>query len=173
MDPETLSDPKVLYAKDPPPLGADICSKMEKIGQIPATVVDGFQAAPVKKSLFKRAEKENPHVAVDQFSTIPEMMHLIDKSHGKSNGQRVQAYQEALSELGPVPEYVNGYMRHLIHSGEVDKALDYLQKNPNLYRYISYKVLLEDLEKFKRFFSHDEYLLMRELMGMSGKADES
>jgi len=87
-------------------------------------------------------------------------------ARGKSNGQRITAYQTALRELGPVPDYVKGYLRHLIQLGEGGEVISYLQQNPNLHRYISFKVVLEDLKKNEQFFSLDEFKSMTKLLGM-------
>jgi len=168
MTPEPIGDPKILYAKDPPAFSREICEKMEKIGQVPATVVDVFQNTSTKSKLFKRRTEPKSNIAQDRYMTLPQAMTLIESSHGKSNGQRIISYQTALNEMGPVPEYVKGYLRHLIQIGEGREVISYLQKNTNLHRYISFKVVLEDLEKNVHFFSRDEYKTMRNLMGMGG-----
>lgn len=172
MDHEILENPKMIYAKEPPAFSREICDKMEKVGQVPATVVDMFQGASRKKKLFQAQGDVDPNVATDRFLTIPEAMDEVESSHGKSNGQRIKSYQAALRELGPVPQYVKGYLRHLIQIGEGGEVLSYLQQNPNLQRYISFKVVLEDLKSNAQFFSREEYSSMRKLMGMGGTPDE-
>ncbi len=165
LERETLSAPKTIYANDPPRISPEICEKMEKIGQIPPTVFDAFKTAKTKPKFLGRSNSEPADLAQDKFKPIPDVMDLVERSQGKSNGQRISAYKTALSELGPVPKYVTGFLRHLIQIGEADEAIDYLQKNPNLSRYISFKVVLEDLEKFSHFFSDDEHKLIRKLTG--------
>lgn len=166
IESEALSPPKVIYAKDPPPLRPDICEKMENLGTIPATVVENFQnPAPEKSALFKKKAPARPLVAQDPFGTIPEIAGNVNNSQGKSNGKRIKAYEDALSELGPVPEYVKAYLRYQMQIGEAAEAIDYLQKNPNLHRYISFKVVLDDLEKFKHLMTQKEFETLRAYMG--------
>jgi len=65
IEQEALSDPKVIYAKDPPAFNRIICDKMEKLGQVPATIVSSFNKKPEKKKLFKSADTAQQNVAED------------------------------------------------------------------------------------------------------------
>lgn len=147
---EALSPPKSIFAKEPPPLSAEICSKMEKLGNIASTVVEDFRNGAVPS---KKKAKLLDGVAVDTHMTIPHAMKGIAEAIGKSNGHRTKAYQRALTEFGPIPSYVQAYLRHLIRLGDGKKALNYLQKNPNLSRYVSFRFVLEDLDKYKHKFT--------------------
>lgn len=166
LSPEELSPPKVIHANDPPALPAEICENMEKLGTISATVVENFQNPNAeKKSLFKKKVQSDNLVAQDPFGAIPDIVENVNVSQGKSNGKRIKAFEEALSELGPVPDYVKAYLRHQIQIGEAGSAIEYLQKNPNLHRYISFKVVLDDLHKFKHLITQEEFETLRVSMG--------
>lgn len=156
VEAEALAPPKPIYAKEPPPLSREICSKMEKLGTVAATAVEPFRS---------KASKNSKGVATDRHVTLPDVMASIAATSGRSNGHRTQAYQKALSEFGPVPPYVQGYLRHLIQLGDSKKALDYLQKNPNLGRYISFRFMLEDLDKFGHKFTQADLSTLRKYMG--------
>lgn len=167
MDREDLKPPKVINANDPPALTPDIRNNMEKLGTVSATLVDNFRPAAKTKGLLgqsKAAVSPNP-VAQDKHETLPNIIKSVNDMQGKSNGKRAQAYQYALAELGPVPDYVRGYLRHLIQLGDADNALKYLKTNPNLNRYISFKVMLEDLDKFSHKFTQQDLKDLRKFMG--------
>jgi hypothetical protein len=59
---------------------------------------------------------------------------------------------------------VQGYLRHLVHLGDGDKALKYLQENPNLSRYVSFRFVLEDLDKYEYKFTRDMLDKLRRYM---------
>ncbi len=161
LERENLSPPKSIYAKEPPGLSPDICGKMEKLGMVPATALEAFRAA--KKTFVKKSKVEQG-VATDRHMTLPEVMEIIANTSGKSNGHRTQAYQTALKEFGPIPAYVQGYLRHLLQLGDGNKALDYLIQNPNLSRYVSFRFVLEDLDKYEHKFTRDIRDKLRQYM---------
>ena len=142
LDREDLQAPKSIFANEPPPLNADVYSKMKELGNLPATIVENYRA---KAKLAREKEKTTSKIAKDMHLTIPDAMNVIVDSAGKSNGHRTQAFQTVLKDFGPVPEYVQSYLRHLIRLGDGKKALSYLKDNPNLSRYVSFRFVLEDL----------------------------
>lgn len=172
MERETLNPPKVISANEPPPLTPDIRKKMEKLGTISATLVNNFRPRPKKTGLLEKARLRSKakapasdNVAFDKHEALPDIIAQVNDMRGKSNGRRAQIYQHALKELGPVPDYVRGYLRHLIQLGDAQSLSNYLQQNPNLDRYISFKLMLEDLDKFQHKFRPAEFKDIRQLMG--------
>ena len=167
MEREALNPPKVINANDPPALTPAIRNQMEKLGTITATLVDNIRPEVKSRGLLgkSKSSKTTDSVARDRHETLPDIMEHMDEVMGKSNGKRAQAFQKALSEFGPVPDYVRGYLRHLIQLGDAEGALDYLSQNPNLSRYISFKVMLEDLDKFQHKFTQPQLVELRKFMG--------
>jgi hypothetical protein len=161
LEREVLSPPKSIFAKEPPGFSPEICGKMERLGSVTATVLDGFRKA---QNISKADSDTRTEVATDKHMTFPDVMDVIANTSGKSNGHRTQAYQKALLEFGPIPSYVQGYLRHLVHLGDGDKALKYLQENPNLSRYVSFRFVLEDLDKYEYKFTRDMLDKLRRYM---------
>ncbi len=164
MDVETLAPPKKISASEPPPLTPQIRNKMKKIGTIADTISAPFAPAQGLLGKFK-GKPVAGEVAEDQFETIPALMRYIDSMSGKTGGARSEAFERALKELGPVPDYVRGYMRHLIALGDAEKITAYLRANPNLERYVSMKAMLEDLDATQRKFTPEDYKALGLLMG--------
>jgi len=163
LDRETLNPPKKINANEPPALSPDICSNMEKLGTISATLVHNFKSDA--KGVVTKPKNRPDGVAIDPHSTLPDIIDNVNDMKGRSNGRRAQAFKDALTELGPAPDYVKGYLRHLIQLGDADNALKYLKENPNLDRYISFKVMLEDLDKFHHKFTQQDLKELRKYMG--------
>lgn len=166
MEREILNPPKLINANDPPDLTPAIRNQMEKLGTISATLVDNIRPAVKTRSLLGKSKvaKTPELVAIDKHETLPDTIEQVNNVMGKSNGKRAQAFQKALSEFGPVPDYVRGFLRHLIQLGDADNALEYLRDNPNLSRYISFKVMLEDLDIFQHKFTQIQLDELRKLM---------
>ena len=162
---EKMSPPKTIFAKDPPPLSPEICAKMEKLGNIGDTIAAAYA---VKSKLLKKRglRNETPKsVASDQYLSVPSVVKNVQSASGKSGGVRARAYEKALTELGPVPDYVRAYMRHLIVLGDAEKMKTYLQANPNLDRYVSFRFVLESLDNTKHKFTPEDYKILGLLMG--------
>lgn len=164
MDPETLAPPKTISANEPPPLTPDIRNKMEKLGSIADTTAAPYAAKPGRLGKLK-ARRDTGDVAKDRFESIPNIMNAVDSMAGKTGGMRAQAFEKAIGELGPVPDYVRGYMRHLIGLGDAEKITAFLRANPNLERYVSMRFMLEDLDKMERKFTPEDYKALGLLMG--------
>ena len=165
MTPEILSEPKTVSANEPPPLTPQIRGKMEKLGRIDDTLNAAFEAPP---KLFKKLAgkgSKGPQPAEDKFQSVPAVMKSLELAVGKSGGSRAHAYERALTELGPVPDYVRAYLRHLISLGDTEKITAYLQSNPNLGRYVSFRFVLESLDAAKDKFTPEDYKTLGLLMG--------
>lgn len=164
IDREDIKPPKKINANEPPALSPEICQKMEKLGTISATLVDNFRPQP-KTTLLKKSKNRPANVATDKHKALPDIIRTVNEMQGKSTGKRALAYQDALAELGPAPDYVRGYLRHLIQLGDADNILKYLKQNPNIGRYISFKLMLEDLDKFAHKFTASDQTDIRRYMG--------
>jgi len=165
MTPETLAAPKIISANEPPAFTPEICNKMEKIGRVDDTINAAF--APPPKLLQKLSGKtpQGPKAAQDKFMSVPAVMKSLEAAIGKSGGSRAHAYERALTELGPVPDYVRAYLRHLISLGDTEKITAYLRSNPNLGRYVSFRFVLESLDAAKDKFTPEDHKTLALLMG--------
>ena len=161
INPEKANPVSDIWAKEPGPLTPEICNKMERLGSVSSTVKANM--LPPKKLSLKKMDTKD--VAYDKHATLPDLIDNINAVKKSSSGQRSHHYAEGLKEFGPIPDYVKGYFRHLIMLGDADSMLAYLEQNPNLDRYISFKLVLDDLAKMKHKFEPEQFNKLCRYMG--------
>ena len=153
MKRETLSPPVTITAKVPGGIDDQTLSQMTRWGSMQDALEMDFDAE--KRDQYARA--------------LPAFMHKVtDATMRKDNAAQTRWMETALSEFGPLPNYVTGYIRNLMVANTPQVAIDYLKANPGVDSICQLGALHNAFNHFGKKFKKDEYLELGELLGVSG-----